>query len=217
MEEKKNTKNVQSLVETAGTITGSFNSLKIISITSVIVACLTAAVCVFYSLYVHSQNQRQVFVLDRGQVLTASSQDVSLSLRDRIEFQAKSLHRLLFTVTPNKDVVTANINEALEISDRSVYEYYQTLNEKGFYRRMFQANASQDIRVDSVRVDMSTYPYRVATFATLTNIRESSLQRSVLVTRCRMIEVNMNRKNREGLQIEEFTVVSNDELESRRR
>lgn len=217
MEENKNTKNVSSLVNTVNTITGSFNRLKIVSITSIVAACVTALGCVAYSLYSYSQNQKQVFVLDKGQVLTASAQHVSVSLRDRIEFQTKALHRLLFTVTPNKDVVTANINEALEISDKSVYEYYQTLNEKRFYLRMFQANASQDIKVDSVLVDMTTYPYRVATFATLTNIRESSMHRSSLVTRCQMIEVDMNKKNREGLQIENFTVVRNEEIETRKR
>lgn len=217
MEENTNIKKVPSLIETAGTITGSFMRLKAVSITSIVVACVTAVVCVVYSLYMYAQNQRTVFVLDRGQVLMASAQDVSVSLRDRIEFQSMTLHRLLFTVTPNKDVVTANVNQALEISDRSVYEYYQTLNEKGFYRRMFQANVSQDIRIDSVRVDMSVYPYRVATFATLTNIRESALQRSSLVTHCQMIEVNMDRKNREGLQVENFTVIKNVEVESRKR
>lgn len=216
MEENK-IKSVPSLIETANTITKSFGTLKFIAVSAVIVACLTAAACVGYTMYTMSETQKQVFVIDKGQVLTASRESASISLRDRIEFQSKNLHRLLFTVSPNREVVKTNIERALEISDRSVYNYYQDLNEKKYYQRMYQANASQDIRVDSVKIDISRHPYRVATYATLTITRESNISRSTLVTRCSMIDVDMNRKNREGLQVEDFEVLRNDVTETRKR
>ena len=216
MEENK-TKSVPSLIETANTITKSFGTLKFIAVSAVIVAGLTAAACVGYTMYTISETQKQVFVIDKGQVLTASRESASISLRDRIEFQSKNLHRLLFTVSPNREVVKTNIERALEISDRSVYNYYQDLNEKKYYQRMYQANASQDIRVDSVKIDISRHPYRVATYATLTITRESNISRSTLVTRCSMIDVDMNRKNREGLQVEDFEVLRNDVTETRKR
>lgn len=216
MEENK-TKSIPSLLETSNTITESFKRLKLISLSALVCMALTAIVCVVYSLYVFSDMQKQVFVLDKGQVLTASRQEASLSLKDRIEFQSRNLHRLLFTVSPNKDIVTSNIEQALEISDKSVYNYYQDLNERKFYQRMYQNNSSQDIRVDSVKMDISRHPYRVMTFATLTLIRESNITRSSLVTRCNMIDVDLNRKNREGLQVEDFEVLRNDKIETRRR
>lgn len=216
MEENK-TKSIPSLLETSKTITESFKRLKLISLSSLVCMALTAVVCVVYSLYVFSDMQKQVFVLDKGQVLTASRQEASLSLKDRIEFQSRNLHRLLFTVSPNKDIVTSNIEQALEISDKSVYNYYQDLNERKFYQRMYQNNSSQDIRVDSVKMDISRHPYRVMTFATLTLMRESNITRSSLVTRCNMIDVDLNRKNREGLQVEDFEVLRNDKIETRRR
>lgn len=216
MEENK-TKSIPSLLETSKTITESFKRLKLISLSALVCMALTAVVCVVYSLYVFSDMQKQVFVLDKGQVLTASRQEASLSLKDRIEFQSRNLHRLLFTVSPNKDIVTSNIEQALEISDKSVYNYYQDLNERKFYQRMYQNNSSQDIRVDSVKMDISRHPYRVMTFATLTLMRESNITRSSLVTRCNMIDVDLNRKNREGLQVEDFEVLRNDKIETRRR
>ena len=212
-----NKKNVSNLIGTANTITGSFKRLKFITVSAIIGMCITAIVCVYYTLYTQNEMQKQVFVIDKGQVLSASREGVSVSLRDRIEFQSKNLHRLLFTVTPNKEVVTGNVERALEISDRSVYNYYQDLNEKGFYKKMYQANASQDVKVDSVKIDISRYPYRVATFATLTTIRESNMTRYSLVTRCSMIDVDMNRKNREGLQVEDFEVVQNELIAKRDR
>ncbi len=216
MEENK-TKSVPSLLETSTTITASFGRLKIIAVSAVIAACLTAIACVGYTLYTIGENQKQVFVIDKGQVLTASRENASISLKDRIEFQSKTFHQLMFTVSPNREVVKNNVERALEISDKSAYNYYQDLNEKKFYQRMYQANASQDIRIDSVKIDISRYPYRVATYATLTITRESNISRSSLLTRCSMIDVDMNRKNREGLQIEDFEVLRNDIIETRKR
>ncbi len=216
MEENK-TRDLSSLFKTTTTITASFGSLKFISVTAVIVACLTAVACVGYTIYSIQESQKQVFVIDKGQVLTASREGASISLKDRIEFQSKTFHQLMFTVSPNREVVKNNVERALEISDKSAYNYYQDLNEKKFYQRMYQANASQDIRIDSVKVDITRYPYRVATYATLTITRESNISRSSLLTRCSMIDVDMNRKNREGLQIEDFEVLRNDNIETRKR
>jgi conjugative transposon TraK protein len=216
MEENK-TKSVPSLLETSMTITASFGRLKFITVAAVIAACLTAIACVGYTIYTIGENQKQVFVIDKGQVLTASRENASISLKDRIEFQSKTFHQLMFTVSPNREVVKNNVERALEISDKSAYNYYQDLNEKKFYQRMYQANASQDIRIDSVKIDISRHPYRVATYATLTITRESNISRSSLLTRCSMIDVDMNRKNREGLQIEDFEVLRNDIIETRKR
>ena len=216
MEENK-TKSVPSLLETTSTITASFGRLKFIAVAAVIVACLTAIACVGYTIYTIGESQKQVFVIDKGQVLTASRENASISLKDRIEFQSKTFHQLMFTVSPNREVVKNNVERALEISDKSAYNYYQDLNEKKFYQRMYQANASQDIRIDSVKIDISRHPYRVATYATLTITRESNISRSSLLTRCSMIDVDMNRKNREGLQIEDFEVLRNDIIETRKR
>lgn len=215
--EQNSSKNVTSLLGTTGTITESFKRLKFVSLVSIIGACLTAVVCVGFALYSISEVRKEVFVIDKGQVLVASRESANISLRDRIDFQTRNIHRLLFTVTPNKDIVTQNIEAALEISDKSVYNYYQDLNEKKFYSRMYSNNASQDIRIDSVKMDISRQPYRVATYATLTTIRESNITRSSLVTRCNMIDVDMNRKNREGLQVEDFEVLRNDRIETRKR
>lgn len=216
MEENKS-KDVQSLVQTASSITGSFSKLKFITVSAVVVACLSVAGIAGYAMYTIAESQKQVYVIEKGQVLSATRENLSISLRDRIEFQSKNLHRLLFTISPNREVVTANVEKALEISDRSVYNYYQDLNEKKFYQRMYQAGASQDIEVDSVKIDISRHPYRVATYATVTITRESNITKSRLLTRCSMIDVDMNRKNREGLQVENFEVLRNDEIGTRKR
>lgn len=209
--------NPSSMIETASTITAAFTRLKFITLACIVCTGLVAVGSLYLALTKFSELKRQVYVIDKGQVLSASSQDLSLSLRERIQFQSKNLHKLLFTITPNREVVQNNIEEALKISDQSVYRYYKDLNEKRFYSRMYSTGAFVDVQIDSVGLDVRRQPYQVTTYGTLTTMRESVVEKSRLVTHCQMVEVNINSKNREGLLVENFEVLRNDVYETRKR
>ena len=211
-------KNVDNLVKATNSITSSFKSLKFVTIACLVGAFLTAVLCVVYTANSVIGMGDQIYVLDnKGQVLSAGRQDVQTSRRDEIVDQATRFHELFFNVSPNRDVVKLNLERALEISDRSVYNYYSDLNEKGFYRRMQQTNSSQQVVIYSVKVNMTQHPYLVVTYASQYITRESNITRFSLVTRCNMIEVNRNTKNLHGLQIEKFEVLENNQIEQRRR
>ena len=150
--------------------------------------------------------------------MTASRQDVRITRGDEVEAQSERFHTLFFTGTPNREVMNRNINEALELcGDRSVYDYYKDIDESGFYRRLSQNNAIQEIIVDSVRYDIKSYPYRVVTFSTLYLTRTSVITKNLLITRMNMIDVPRNERNLNGLKIEEFEVLRNDEIDRRKR
>lgn len=215
MEEKKN---IQSLVKASNTIMASFAKVKFISIISVVGMFITALACVILTLWKVDDLGKKIYVLDKGQVLTASREDANINRRDEIRAQSERFHTLFFTASRNRDVVQANIENALRLcADRSAYNYYNDLQESGFYRRVSQSNAVQEIVVDSVRVDMSTYPYQTVTFSSLYVTRQSLVVRSLLVTRMNMIEVPRDMTNLNGLKIEKFEVVRNEELERRNR
>lgn len=215
MEDSSN--KIPSLVETAGSITESFKKLKFVTLACIAGIVITAIGCNIFGYLKFNELKSQVYVIDHGQSFSATAQDRTITLQDRIEFQARNLHKLLFTISPNRELVQKNVNEALGFSDRSVYRYYQDLNERRFYARMYQNGAYQDIQVDSVKYDLSRRPYLVVTYATLLTMRESNIQRSSLISRCNMIEVDMEKKNREGLKVENFEVLKNEIIETRKR
>lgn len=215
MEEKRS---VLSLVKASNTITSSIANLRFVAVAALVGAFLTAAVCVGYTIYSFSESGKKIYVLDKGQVLTASRQDVRITRGDEVEAQSERFHTLFFTGTPNREVMNRNINEALELcGDRSVYDYYNDIDESGFYRRLSQNNAIQEIIVDSVRYDIKSYPYRVVTFSTLYLTRTSVITKNLLITRMNMIDVPRNERNLNGLKIEEFEVLRNDEIDRRKR
>ena len=210
-------KEITSLIGTASMITSNFQRLRVIVIAAILCMAITAIACVVYSLNSFSAIKSQIYVVDRGQSFSASMVDKGVTLGNRIEFQSKNLHHLLYTITPNIEIAQANANKALEISDESVYRFINDLNEKRTYRRMQENNASQDIVVDSVKYNFKVYPYVVVTYSTVTLLRPSNITKYAVTTKCNMIDVDMNPKNREGLQVENFEVLRNEKIETRKR
>lgn len=210
-------RNINNILNTSNSITESFSKLKFVTISCLVGAFLCAIGCVVYTSYSISQIGEKVYVIDNGQTMSASRQDPMLTKAAVIREQSKLLHRLLFTVSPNREVVSHNLEEALQISDKSVYNYYKDIDEKGFYRRVSQTGAVQDIVVDSVKTDIRKYPYPVITYATIIYVRETSMQKNSLISRCYMLDIPKNDKNIAGLQIERFEVLENKKIDERRR
>ena len=215
MEEKKN---VHSIVKMFGSITDSFAKMKFVVLACIIGMVVTAIACVGYTNYTTANLANKIYVLDKGQVLTASRQDVSINRADEVRAQSERFHAFFFTVSPNREIVEQNIESALKLSaDKSVYNYYNDLQEDGFYRRVAQSNAIQEVVVDSVQVDMKTYPYRVATYATLFLTRPSVVTKYSLITTMSMLDVPRDEFNLNGLKVENFNVVRREEVDRRRR
>lgn len=211
------TKEHRSLVDVSNRFTTSFNAMKVLAIACIVSAALTAGFCIYYTTTTVAGMSRKIYVLDKGQILTASQQDVSLTRREEMNDHITRFHELFFNVSPNAEVIKQNLERALNLSDQSVYKYYSDLAETGFYKRMISNNMTQQVQVDSIRIDMSTYPYPVVTYCTQWIMRATNMTKYELKTSCELIEVNRSEKNLHGLQIEKFMVVKNSAIETRNR
>ena len=209
---------VDNLVKVTGTITESFRKLKFVTIAAFVCVFATAFGCVVYSMYSVSKTQGKVYVVDRGQAFSATMQDQGANRSAEVEHMSKYFHGLFFNVSPNMDVVDANIETAFRYcADNSVAKYYGDLREQGFYRNVQSAQAVQEVVVDSVKVNMRVYPYEVFTYSSLYITRPSLMVKSMLVTQMSMIDVTRDSFNPNGLKIESFSVPVNKEIERRKR
>ncbi len=207
-----------SIVKTAGTITDSFRKMKFVTVFCLVGAFVTAILCVFYTFMKVDEYGNKVYVIDRGQAFMATRENSSVTREDEIRAFSTRFHSLFFTVTPSTEIVRSNLETALGLcADRTAYEYYNDLQESGFYRRMIQAQAIQEIQVDSIAVDLSNYPYRAAVFSSLYLTRPTLIVKNSLVTRFNLLDVPRDASNLNGLKIEKFEVVRNEETERRRR
>ena len=144
-------------------------SFKQIRFFGIVFIVLCAAITGFsvWNAYRFAEAQRQkIYVLDGGKsLMLALSQDLSQNRPVEAREHVKRFHELFFTLSPDRNAIEGNIRRALFLVDRSAFEYYRDLQERGYYNRIISGNINQTVQVDSVLFDFDAYPYRAMTYA----------------------------------------------------
>lgn len=210
-------KNVDNLVSSMGSITSSFTSFKVIVICSIVLACLSAGFSVVYCMTQVSLMQSRIYVLDGGTALSASAVDASVTREDEVRDQVIRFHELFFNAPPDISMINKNLEKALKLADRSAYDYFENLQESGYYRKLTNADAFQQIEIKDVIIDMQSYPYSVKVVSDLWVTRKSNMSLFTLETSCRLVNVPRSVNNLHGLMIQNFEVKRNDLVETRNR
>jgi len=191
----------------------SFKQLRLFGIVFLCMCTVVTGYCV-YSAYDFAEAQRQkIYVLDDGKsLMLALSQDLSQNRPVEAREHVRRFHELFFTLSPDKNAIEGNINRALLLSDKSAFNYYKDLSEKGFYNRIISGNINQMIRIDSIACDLDTYPYRVMTYARQMIIRESNITERSLVSSCKLLNSVRSDNNPHGFIIEGFEIKENKDI-----
>jgi len=192
------------------------SSFKQIRLFSIIFLCLCTAITGYalWSSYNFAEAQRQkIYVLDNGKsLMLALSQDLSQNRPVEAREHVRRFHELFFTLSPDKAAIESNIKRALFLSDKSAFNYYSDLSEKGYYARIVSGNINQAIQVDSVVCNFDKYPYQVMTYARQLIIRESNVTERSLITHCQLLNSVRSDNNPQGFTIETFEIVDNKDL-----
>jgi conjugative transposon TraK protein len=199
-------------------IESSFRQIRLFGIVFV---CLCAGI-VGYALwksYSFAEKQREkIYVLDGGKsLMLALSQDLSQNRPVEAREHVKRFHELFFTLSPDKNAIESNIQRSFFLADKSAFNYYKDLSEKGYYNRIISGNINQTVQVDSVVCNFDRYPYQVATYARQMIVRESSVTERSLVTRCRLLNSVRSDNNPHGFIIEAFEITENKDLQVLKR
>lgn len=191
----------------------SFRQLRIFAIVFI---CLCAIITGYsvYSAYDFAEKQRQkIYVLDNGKsLMLALSQDLSQNRPVEAREHVKRFHELFFTLAPEKAAIESNIQRALLLADRSAFNYYKDLSEKGYYNRLISGNIIQNIQVDSLVCNFEIYPYEVYTYARQMIIRESNITERSLITNCKLLNSSRSDNNPHGFFMEGFNVKENKDI-----
>ena len=158
-----------------------------------------------------------IYVVDRGSAVMANRSHEDGYRDIEADDHVLRFHELMLNVTPNAESIKRNIDRALILCDKSAYDYYMDLSEKGFYQRMISANITQEFVADSVRVNMESYPYKVTTYGKLYLMRESNINLYEFESQGQLVEVERSPSNPHGLMLEKFHVTRNENIGSRRR
>lgn len=192
------------------------SSFKHLRLYSIIFICLCALITGYsiWSAYDFAERQRQkIYVLDEGKsLMLALSQDLSQNRPVEAREHVRRFHELFFTLSPDKVAIESNMKRALVLSDKSAFNYYKDLSEKGYYNRIISGNINQTVVIDSVACNFDTYPYHVLTYARQMIIRESNVTERSLLTSCRLLNSVRSDNNPQGFTIEAFEIRENKDL-----
>jgi conjugative transposon TraK protein len=152
-----------------------------------------------------------IYVLANGKALEAIASDrkdnIPVELRDHI----RTFHQEFFTIDPDDKQIQATITKSLYLADGSAKTAYDNLKEAGYYNNLISGNISQQISIDSIRLDMNQYPYAFTCHATEKLIRSTSVTTRSLVTRGFVRNVSRSDNNPHGFLIEHWETLENSD------
>jgi conjugative transposon TraK protein len=200
--------------KTLRNIENSFRQIRLYAILFALLCTAVVGYAVWQS-YRFAEAQRQkIYVLDNGKsLMLALSQDASINRPVEAREHVRRFHELFFTLAPDKNAIENNMKRAFNLADKSAFDYYKDLSEKGYYNRIISGNVQQRIEVDSVVCDFDTYPYAVKTYATQFIIRSSNVTKRSLITSSYLVNSVRSDSNPQGFNIEDFRVVENRDVE----
>jgi len=177
--------------------------------------CLIISAFAIWKAYSFAEQQRQkIYVLDQGKsLMLALSQDAKINRPVEAREHIRRFHELFFTLAPDKNAIESNMKRAFLLSDKSAFNYYKDLSEKGYYNRIISGNVQQRIEIDSIHCNFDSYPYSVQTYAKQYITRSSSITERNLVTTCILVNSVRSDTNPQGFTIEKFDVLENKDLQ----
>ena len=201
---------MENVIKYFNDIESSFKKMKNLSVVAIAASCVFALGACWFAFDFAQKSSGRVFLLDRGTALMASAAANDVQRDLEAEDHVARFHDFLFNLSPNKDAIKRNVDRALAMSDESAYNYWRDLSERGYYQRIVSANISQQMIVDSVKVNMNSYPYEARTFGRVYIIRESNMTQYAFESSCRLVDVERSQSNPHGLMLEKFTVTRNE-------
>ncbi len=161
--------------------------------------------------------QSKVYILANGKALEAYASDrkdnIPVEARDHI----KTFHQYFFTLDPDEKVIQYNVIKALYLADASAKKAYDNLKENGYYTNVISGNISQQIKIDSIKVDVNQYPYYFRCYGTESIIRTTSIVSRSLVTEGYLRNVSRSDNNPHGFLIERWNTIDNRDLKTENR
>lgn len=195
-------------------IENSFKQIRLYAIVFAVLCLSVAGFAVWKSYSFAALQREKIYVLDNGKsLMLALSQDASINRPVEAREHVRRFHELFFTLAPDKSAIESNMKRAFDLADKSAFDYYRDLSEKGYYNRIISGNVQQRIEVDSVVCDFNTYPYSVITYSKQFIIRSSNLTKRSLITSCNLLNSVRSDSNPQGFQILKFSVLSNKDEE----
>lgn len=178
-----------------------------------IVACAGISCFAIYKSYQSSAEfKNHIYILANGKALEAFAADRKTNIPVEARDHIKIFHEYFFNLDPDDKQIQATVTKALYLADASAKTQYDNLKESGFYANLIAGNISEEVKVDSIQLDMNQYPFYFKCFASEKLIRTSSTVNRSLVTQGYLRNISRSDNNPHGFLIERWETLENKDL-----
>ncbi|ATP56499.1 conjugative transposon protein TraK [Pedobacter ginsengisoli] len=180
----------------------------------VIVGCVLLSGFAIHKSYEQVEKaQNRIHILYNGKVLEAIASDKKSNLEVELRDHIKTFHHYFFSLSPDDRAIKATISKALYLADESAKKQSDNLQESGYYNNIISANISQEIEIDSTRLDINQYPYAFICYATQKLIRSTSTVSRKLVTQGKVRDIKSQTDNNpHGFLIQQWEILVNQDV-----
>jgi conjugative transposon TraK protein len=195
----------------------AFKHIKTFSVVLIAACALVCCFTVYKSYQFVSNTQQHIYILANGKALEAFSADRKDNIPVEARDHVRMFHYYFFNLDPDDKVITANITKALYLADNSAEKMYNDLKEQDYYGDIISGNISQQILIDSIRVDVNQYPYYFRCYAKEKLTRSTSIVTRSLITEGFLRNVSRSDNNPHGFLIEKWNTLENKDLKTENR
>ncbi len=200
-----------------GAIDAELRHRRTILLAVMIVCCIICIMAFAFAFNFAKESRSSIYVVDNGSTLMASIADGGIQRDLEAEDHLRRFHQLFFNLAPSSESQERHLEQALHMADRSAYDWWKDQNESGYYSRLISANVSQEILIDSVKVNMQTYPHPAKVYGKVYLTRESNITAYDFMSECQLTDVGRSRYNPHGMLIERFSVLRYEAIGTRKR
>jgi conjugative transposon TraK protein len=188
----------------------AFKHIKRFSLFLIIGNVLTMCFCIYKSTQAINLAQNRVHILYNGKLLEAMASDRQTNLPVELRDHIKTFHEDFFDLSPDDKAIQANISKALYLADESAKRQYDNLKESGYYNNLISANISQQIQVDSTKLEGNQWPYVFTCYAIEKLVRSSGTVYRKLVTQGEVRDIEIQTDNNpHGFLIQNWEILVN--------
>lgn len=198
-------------------IDSAFRHIRLFSIVVVVSCFLITAYSIYKTSASIANAQQRIFILANGKALEAYSAERKDNIPVEARDHVKMFHYYFFTLDPDDKVIQTNITKALYLADGTAKKQYDNLKETGYYSSLISGNISQEVVIDSIRIDISSYPYYFRWQGSQRIIRPTSIVTRSLITEGYLRNVSRSDNNPHGFLIERWKTLENKDVKTENR
>lgn len=192
----------------------AFRHIRLFSLVLIVACGFICCYTVYKSFQLITQTQERIYILSNAKALEAYSAERKDNIPVEARDHVKMFHHYFFTLDPDDKMIQVNITKALYLADVSAKRQYDNLKENRYYSNIISGNISQGIEVDSIQLNLDSYPYYFRYYSKQRIIRATSIVMRSLITEGYLRNVARSDNNAHGFLIERWNTLENKDIKT---